>query len=151
MSDIYTHKTGSMEEYLREFQPLANQVGVICFIDDIAIGVDSFGKADTLSKIYRKLVSSYALEALDHQGKQISGVNLKERAHEFLDTAKRGTAECNPSVDLGMDVRIEGEQVIGSGLVLEEQVLHLALFPKNHEGNMISSIQPPSRRKHMMG
>jgi hypothetical protein len=40
----------------------------------------------------------------------------------------------SPSLGLGEDLRLESQKVIGSGLIHEDKVLYLTVFPKNGAG-----------------
>ena len=50
MSAIYEQQAGSVEDYARHFRPLEGQVGAVFLINGQVVGLDSFGKQDTLSK-----------------------------------------------------------------------------------------------------
>ncbi|MBS3921172.1 MAG: hypothetical protein KG012_20050 [Deltaproteobacteria bacterium] len=146
MRDIYIQKEVSINEYLENFQVIPNQVGMIVLIDNRAVGLDSFGRADTLEKVFKKLVSSYALEALNVRESEGYSSRMKDLACEFMDKVKSGKVEWRPSVDLGMDGRVESDQVIGSSLVFENQLLHLAFFLKGGPGNRKPRIHRPFQR-----
>ena len=54
MSAIYERQSGSVEEYTRHFRPIEGQVGAVFLINGRVVGLDSFGKPDTLSKVFKK-------------------------------------------------------------------------------------------------
>jgi hypothetical protein len=112
--------------------------------------LDSFGKTDTLSKMHKKLVSSYALEGLEFPVNRPQLQKIGDLAEELLHGLKGAKVECRPSVDLGTDMRVEEDYVIGSSLIYQDEVLHLALFPKTDEAVANSRIQQPSRRKYFI-
>jgi hypothetical protein len=148
MADTYRGKTGAIDEYLRAFTICPHQVGMVSLVNNKVAGVDAFGKSDTFSKMHRKLVSSYVLEALGSGEDKSDAPSLKNRAQEFLDRAKRGKMEAHRSVDLGTDVRLEDDHLIGSFLAFEGQILHLALFPKDGGSFSGTRIHSPSRRRN---
>jgi len=147
MADTYKGNAGAIDEYLRAFTICPHQVGMVSFVNNTVVGVDSFGKSDTFRKMHRKLVSSYVLEALGCRENESDASSLKNRGQEFLDKAKRGKMEAHQSVDLGTDVRLEDDHLIGSFLTFEEQILHLALFPKDNGRSIGTRIHRPSRRR----
>jgi hypothetical protein len=55
-------------------------VGAAFLIDGKVVGIDSFGKPDTFSKVFKKLLESYALDAIDRDAscKPASGNGPKE-------------------------------------------------------------------------
>ena len=65
MSDIYEQHTTRLEDYVRSFAPAEGQVGMMFAIDGRIIGFDLFDCAETLRKLFPKLIRSYALDALD--------------------------------------------------------------------------------------
>ena len=147
MADTYKGNAGAIDDYLRAFTICPGQVGMVSFVNNKVVGVDSFGKSDTFSKMHRKLVSSYVLEALGCRENESDASSLKNRGQEFLDRAKRGKMESHRSVDLGTDVRLEDDQMIGSFLSFEGQILHLALFSKDNGSSSGTRIHGPSRRR----
>jgi len=54
MSAIYERQSGSVEKYTRQFRPIEGQVGAVFLINGRVVGLDSFGKPDTLSKVFKK-------------------------------------------------------------------------------------------------
>jgi hypothetical protein len=147
MADTYRGKASAIDEYLKAFTIFPHQVGMVSLVNNKVVGVDSFGRSDTFSKMHRKLVSSYVLEAMGCGEDKSDASSLKNRAQEFLDRAKRGKMESHRSVDLGTDVRLEDDQMVGSFLAFERQILHLAIFPKDNGGSSGARIHGPSRRR----
>jgi hypothetical protein len=90
-------------------------------------GVDLFDQPSTLSKLWPKLVRAHVLDALEEPespAAQVTG----DAVREWLQCAERAKAEPFKSPGLGMDVRLEGERVLGAGLVVDDQLVHLELF-----------------------
>jgi hypothetical protein len=54
-----------LQEYLRHFSLIGSQVGAVFMINGKVVGMDAFGKPETFSKTFRKLVQSYAMDAID--------------------------------------------------------------------------------------
>jgi hypothetical protein len=65
MSEIYEKKRAALDGYINHFRLVEMQVGAVFMINGKVVGVDCFGKPETFSKVFRKLVESYALDAID--------------------------------------------------------------------------------------
>jgi len=52
-----------------------------------------------------------------------------------------------PSVSLGLDLRLNGPGIIGAGLLVDEKILHLSVFPREENAADIGDINTPLRRR----
>jgi len=64
-SEIYEKERPGLDEYVSRFQSLDEQVGALFAINGEVVGLDSFDNPETLSRMFRNLVTSYALDAID--------------------------------------------------------------------------------------
>jgi hypothetical protein len=132
MADIYQKERSFLSDYVKHFRPVEMQVGAVFLINGKVMGMDSFGRPETLAKVFRKLVESYALDAVDwsEPGKEerLSGAEVRT----FLQAARTTSLESHSSVGLGTDCRMGSERLAGFALVHEEQVLHLSVFARNN-------------------
>ena len=152
MADIYEKEMPSLSDYVKHFRPVEMQVGAVFVINGKVVGLDSFGRPETLAKVFRKLVESYALDAVDWSEagdeERASGAEVKT----FLQTARTASAESHPSVGLGTDCRMDSEKLAGFALVHEEQVLHLSVFAQGNGSSTerhASKMERFSRRKNI--
>jgi hypothetical protein len=90
-------------------------------------GVDLFDKPETLAKLWPKLVRAYALDALEGAAAAEEALT-PEAVREWLLSATAAKAEPFKSPGLGDDVRLEGPNLVGAGLVVREQPVHVELF-----------------------
>jgi hypothetical protein len=65
MAAIYDKERPSIEEYVKPFRLIDSQVGTIFMINGRVVGLDAFGKPGTFSEVFKKLLESYALDAID--------------------------------------------------------------------------------------
>jgi hypothetical protein len=152
MSDLYESHKNLMEEYVKAFRPVDNQIGIIVFIDGELAGAELLGTFDSFRKNYHKLVQSYvmdALETVNHQQKP-KQKPTKVRAAKLLESASNACVKRRPSVALGQDVRLESDGLFGAGLEHEGEVLQLTLFLKDNgrtAGRRQTSMSRASRRR----
>jgi hypothetical protein len=112
-------------------------VGAIFLIDDQVVGMDSFGKPETFSKFFKKLLESYALDAIDQYTPQDEGKVLKSQVTDLIKSARSSEIEIRPSVGLGEDLLLESRKLNGFALGFQNGILHQAIFARANSGNSI--------------
>ena len=132
MAEIYEKDRPSIQKYLKHFKLIDSQVGAIFMINGKVAGMDSLGKPGTFSKVFNKLVESYALDAVDWYDSGKEHKNLKSDVTKFMKTAHSARTEDCPSVGRGTDYRIESKKMTGFALALDDQVLHLCMFAREN-------------------
>ena len=65
MQDLYDARSRDIAAYADAFSAQADQVGAIFAIDGRVVAVEMFDSPGTFARYFRKLLSSYALDALD--------------------------------------------------------------------------------------
>jgi len=137
MAAIYEKERPSIQEYVKRFRMIDSQVGAIFMINGKVVGLDAFGKPETFSEVFKKLLESYALDAIDWFDPNKESKALKSEVTKFQKATLVAEAEGRPSVGLGTDFRLESRKVTGFALALEDQLLHISIFARvdgrNHE------------------
>ncbi len=133
MSSIYEKEMPTIQEYVRHFKLIDSQVGAIFLINGKVVGLDSFGKPETFSQVSKKLVQSYALDAIDWFDPEKEHKVLKSSVTKFLKASQTAHIETNPSVGQGTDCRLESNKVTGFALALDDQILHLSVFGREND------------------
>ena len=150
MSEIYEKKRVALDGYINHFRLVEMQVGAVFMINGKVVGLDCFGKPETFSKVSRKLVESYALDAIDWSEQEKSGKAFKSEVSKFLFAASAASVESRPSVGLGIDCRLESYNLTGFALTHEDQVLHCSVFARRNghrEEHLSSRMQRYSARR----
>jgi hypothetical protein len=136
MAGIYEKDSPSLQEYLSHFTLIGSQVGAVFMINGKVVGVDAFGKPETFSKTFKKLVESYAMDAIDWQKRKRIG--LRSEVTRFTEGMLKWQVEVHASVGLGKDCRMESSHLTGFALALDDQILHMCIFART-EGKMAGS------------
>jgi hypothetical protein len=106
------------------------QVGAVFTINGEVVGMDAFGRPETFSKVFNKLVQSYALDAIDW----IEGNQADDLSGEDVANFKKGIFSCkmetHESVGLGTDCRLESDNLTGFALALDGKVVHMSIFAR---------------------
>ncbi len=143
MAEIYDKERPSIEEYVKPFHLIDSQVGAIFMINGKVAGLDAFGKPGTFSEVFKKLLESYALDAIDWYDPEKESKALKSEVTKFQKATLAAEAEGRPSVGLGTDFRLESKKVTGFALALDDQVLHVSIFAR-------TDAEKPSRKASRM-
>jgi len=125
---------------------------MVVMIEGKVMGGDSFGSPQTLERVFTKLVTSYALDALE-TAKRRTRVNSSQAVRQFCSEVQMARVETRPSVDLGADIRLENDRVIGSALGHEDRILHLSVFSKENRvgpGESGGSLRRASFRRDLL-
>jgi len=133
MAEIYRKDQSNIYDYLENFAMVDSQIGAIFLINGKVVGMDCFGKTQTFEKTFKKIVESYALDAIDWYDSKVESKRSKTKVNKFLKTAFDAQVEMHPSVGLGTDCRLDSNKCTGFALSHEDQVLHLSVFAKESE------------------
>jgi hypothetical protein len=128
MAAIYEKERPLLQEYVGHFRLVDSQVGAVFLINGQVAGLEAFGNPGTFGKVFRKLLQSHALEALDGYEPEKETKPLKGKVNQFLANCLAADPEDRPSVGLGTDWRVENRKLTGLGLTHEGALLHLSLF-----------------------
>jgi hypothetical protein len=126
MAEIYEKDMPTIQEYVKHFRLTDSQVGALFMINGKVVGLDSFGKPDSFAKTFKKLVESYALDAIDWFEPEKEHKNLKSDVTKFMKSSQAVQVEMHPSVGLGTDCRMESRKVTGFALVVDNKILDIS-------------------------
>jgi hypothetical protein len=150
MAAMYDKERPTIEEYVKPFHLINSQIGAIFMINGRVVGLDSFGKPETFSSVFKKLLESYALDAIDWYDQNLEPKALKSEVTKFQKVALAADSESHPAVGLGSDFRLESRKIIGFSLVLEDHVIHISIFARvdrQSRDTADSKIERFSRRR----
>jgi hypothetical protein len=143
MARIYEKDLPSLQEYLQHFSLVGYQVGAVFAINGGVVGMDAFGRPETFSKVFNKLVQSYALDAIDW----IEGNKVEELSGEDVANFQKGILSCkmetHEPVGIGTDCRLESDKLTGFALALDGKVVHMSVFAR------LAGIQGRSQTSRM--
>lgn len=145
MGDVYAGRRPSIDHVLRTFsKPEARQTGVLCLIECSPVALDAFDRPSTLAKMWSRLVSGYAMDAVGSLDGEIEpGV-----AEEFISIARAADWSEHRGVALGTDVVCTTPGIVGTALSFEDGIAHLALFGRSPRGSFASRGARPRTHFH---
>ena len=149
MKDSFDHRRGELDVIKQAFaQPDAGQTGVIACIGGRSVALDAFDRPETLTKLWPRLVSGYALDAMGRPEQALANGGVEA----FLSAAAGAQTTSHEGLGVGMDVVLTAPDVVGNALTWEDAIVHLALFARSVEedptrqGYRAQQIERPSRR-----
>ncbi len=154
MSDVFAARQKELDELAAAFPLTGGQTGILVLRDGRVEGCDVISRPEVYGQIHERLVRSYAMESLVEQPTQdgTTATEARATAEAFLRTAAAVDSTPHKSPGLGEDHRLAGSGLAGSALVVEGQVVHLALFPtpgpEEEKGNSLASVR---RRRRYRG
>ncbi|MGQ9688557.1 MAG: ARPP-1 family domain-containing protein [Desulfobaccales bacterium] len=128
MADLYTSYDDQLRRYTESFKQAEGQQGLLMAINGRVAGLELFDSPENLSKYFNKLITSYALDAIDlkEAGQPTNG--LEDRARAWMTELLEVPVRTQASLGLGYDIRLEAEHLAGSGLLHDNSVLYLSAF-----------------------
>jgi len=131
LHDVYEGKKGDIEDYLGKFKVQAKQTGAVIFLGNRFEGLELFDKPSTFSKLFTKILSGVALDALTSQPGQekvdVDGLR-SEVTKMFGEIDQAFFEKFKAPVGIGEDWRYEGQASIGKVLYYEGELIHLSAF-----------------------
>lgn len=129
LRDVYKAKENDLSDYLNAFELVDGQKGLFVFINGKIMGFDVLSSASAYNNLHKKLIKSYALDALAQKknGGIKSDIN-SDKAIEFIKDVIKSDESKHKSVGYGFDYRFVGDSFIGSSLVYNGDVIHASFF-----------------------
>lgn len=120
----YDHK---LAEAVKQLPAPEGFHGAVFTIAGRIAGADLFDKPETLRKLWPKLVRSCVIDSFEAT-KENSNSTATQDVAAWLERAACATPTKFPSPGIGQDIRLEGQDIFGAGLVVEDQPVHVELF-----------------------
>ncbi|MFC2145626.1 ARPP-1 family domain-containing protein, partial [Actinomycetota bacterium] len=127
MRDVFEHKKESLDDYLKNFKFNSGQNGIFVFLQGKVTGFDYISLSSAYESLHLKLVKSYAMDAVLQKDNKDYNAS-EEKAKELIEKLNNSNLKKFDSVGYGRDYRFEGKGVIGSSLVWQDNIIHMACF-----------------------
>jgi hypothetical protein len=125
LQQAYEDQQHTLADILGQLPAPEGCAGAVFAFGGRIAGVELFDRPETLAKLWPKLVRSYAIDALEEND---SRPLTREKVGEWLQMARGAQTRSFKSPGLGEDVRLETAGLVGAGLVVEDQPVHVELF-----------------------
>ena len=125
--EMYVKRGASLEEYVAKLPRRDGQCGSIVCLAGRVLCLDFVGRSDVYAGLYSKLLRGYALDAIE---RPMDAPVPKEYIESLLRRIVRATRAATPVVGLGQERRLESTRLVGSELVVGEELVALSVFPR---------------------
>ena len=129
MSDIYAHRANDLASYEAAFEAQPRQVGALFAVNGKMRGVELFDSSATFAKFLRKILASYALDAVEEQMPGAAKPPTEVEVQAFLAKLQYAPESRFEALAEGVDVRFESAGTAAAALVVDTKVVHLAASP----------------------
>jgi hypothetical protein len=125
MHDIYDNLQEEILRYVEDFDSLNhNTIGFIGTAGNRILGCDLFQNSGLYQKFERKLIRSYALDAIEHQNVRGSTPDINKFFNSLHPAIKR-----SKPVRQKKHMIIKGRGYLGQLLMRQGKIVHLSAFP----------------------
>jgi hypothetical protein len=145
MRDVLEAKQEDLDTFLDDFPVVADQNGLLVMVNGEVVGMDMVSRVPAFGALYPKLIRSYVMDALTVKPAQVTEAP-GEKADAFLKQVLQCTEQRYDSVGYGQDYRYEGKKIVGSALVHNDAVIHMAFFT-TAGSEKAGRMAPSSRRR----
>jgi len=142
-ADYRASRATELDEIGRAFHPVPGQLGFVAAAGDEVLGVEAIGSPEVFVEAFRRLLSGYAIDAVDaafhrerearrHEARASGGEAAAPRfdaPEPFLEALAAASTLATPSLGLGTDLRLEGDTLSGCALVCADALVHLTAYP----------------------
>lgn len=131
--DVYRSETVSkkIRGYVERLENLPrledDAVGVVVGLGEKVIGIDLFANPSIFSRLWPKLLKSYAALAVSEE--EEAGTLTQKQAKDTLNEVYRAKFSRQPGIDLGEELQANASGMVCSALVYRAGVIHLGVFP----------------------
>ena len=151
MHDAIEQRRESLDGYLKALPYPQGACGVWVSMNGGFAALDLFDRPETLERIWPRLMTGYALDALASLNRKDPPLAPRGALHILGRVGQTPCQPC-PSVGVGEDWRFEAEDLVGQALVADGVCVHLSAFPNEDRdgqaaGRPEQQIVPPSRRR----
>ena len=127
ITDTFEERSVELDDYVRNLPSVEGQVGAVFALAGRVSCVELFDSAETLRKMWPKLVRSWALDALPLANRP-HDVQPVGEAQALLREIEAARVTEHEALGLGKDLRFGGGRLNGGALVHDDGLVHLCVF-----------------------
>jgi hypothetical protein len=141
-ADVFSARERDLAALRGAFPLQPGQSGALLVLGE-RFCLDYVSRPEAFARLYPKLLEGYLLDALEALDRKPA---TSGRLAAFVEAAAAGPRRRSASAGLGEDVRLAGKGLVGSGLVLDGELLQLSAFTTDDRGAR-TRVARPSRRQ----
>lgn len=130
--DLYSVLDERLHQLKSKIRLPGQSRGAVFCIDGKPVGIELFDRPDTLRKVERRLIGSFAFDAASSD-KPVEALPATESVEAFFYRVMKTPAQRFKAVGLGEDLRLESLHVVGGALAVGQGLVHLSAFERERE------------------
>ena len=135
MNDNYEHSKTAQDDYINNLKIADGANGVICFINGEFKGLELFYNHSIYKEYYEKTLRSYIIEAISYGGNKTVGEELFRVINGEMNDLSSSEFIEYETVGLGKNIRFATKGGPGSGLIFEDELVHMTYFKEDSNKN----------------
>lgn len=128
LHDTYIQRDNTIQEYKKAFKIQQQQNGRIVYINGELAGFEIIYNSTRYKQYHDKLLKSYIIDAISKQ--QEDYVEEYVKKEDLINKIRKSKRETYESIGLGTDYRFEDEDIMGSMMLLENDIINASFFKK---------------------
>ena len=143
MSDVYEAMADKIKKITGKFDLHPNQKGLLVMKDGEIMGFDLLSQSEAYAELHEKLLGSYVMDSTAEQEPRAEQeIDEQAVASTFLQEAATAEGDEHESVGKGTDVRFKTENLSGSALMHDEQVVHTSFLRSEPQSPHAPDLPP---------
>jgi hypothetical protein len=142
-ADIYHGRESALSSLRRAFPRAPGQSGAVLALGGDQLCLDYLSRPAAFANLYSKLLEGYLLDGLEHLDQRPV---KRDVLADFITSVETLPQRISSSAGLGDDVRIAGAGLLGSGLIVGQEVVQLSAFTCDASATR-TRVSRPSRRR----
>ena len=128
LHDTYTKKSSDIDDYKKSFKLHDNQNGLIVYINGKLVGFEIIYNSSRYKEYHNKLIESYIIDAITKRNEEYEIQDFTE--DNFINIIKELKCEKFDGVGLGYDYRLENDDLTGSAMIYDNNLINASFFNK---------------------
>ncbi len=126
--DSYTKKGSDIDDYRQAFNLHEKQNGLIVYINGKLVGFELIYNSTRYKEYHNKIIESYIIDAISKKENEYTMKELNNK--DIVDEIRTSKREKFDSVGLGMDYRFENDDIEGSAVIYQDNLINASFFMK---------------------
>ena len=132
LSDTFESKKQDINDYIKNLKYIKGQTGSIIFINNQLINMELVFNTSIYKQYHEKIIKSNVIDGLTYKNDEnLEDIDVLIDGDNFLNCIEDNEFEKFESVGIGEDYRIRSENLIGSFLNYQDNILHALFFNKS--------------------
>lgn len=139
LSDVYEHRKGDINDFIKSFKPEAEMNGMAVFVHNRLLNLEVFNSEKIYGEYFSKLLRSAAFEAMNltETENELTEAEAFYKTNDFMDNTEKLKWDIHKGVGAGEEKRFESADMTGFELSYDEKMIHIVALNLKKDENRI--------------